>query len=258
MCRTKFDLTGQRFGRLVVLGKAEEQTKKHKVEWTCQCDCGNTKPVVTGKLRSGYTRSCGCLQRERMEANRQASPRKQEAMVYLRTNPTASIREVMKALDCSNRVVMNARDALGLSSNPRAVTDELLKEIGAYQMQHPTAPRDELRQHFGVSEAAVDKARKLVGWTRPRLEDSPEYQAAVEYVDSTDRRVKAREIREKFGLSINASTQVAAMQGGYEMSGRNNPQPLSECDYGPNYDKRRFIALTLPMNRLAEAFGVAA
>lgn len=56
------DLTGQRFGKLVVLEIAE--TKNWNVYWKCQCDCGNTKNVLAARLRSGKTKSCGCLRKE--------------------------------------------------------------------------------------------------------------------------------------------------------------------------------------------------
>lgn len=57
------DLTGQRFGRLVVLGR-EKTLKRGISRWLCQCDCGEQTVTTTGALRSGLTRSCGCLHRE--------------------------------------------------------------------------------------------------------------------------------------------------------------------------------------------------
>lgn len=58
------DLTGQRFGRLTVVSRAEN-TKYGHPRWKCRCDCGNM-PVVSGNdLRRGHTESCGCLQKER-------------------------------------------------------------------------------------------------------------------------------------------------------------------------------------------------
>lgn len=54
------DLTGQRFGSLVALSKAE--SRKGKTYWLCRCDCGNEKEIQTGHLTSGVTTSCGCLQ----------------------------------------------------------------------------------------------------------------------------------------------------------------------------------------------------
>lgn len=52
------DLTGQKFGRLLVL----EQIKNSKrTSWKCQCSCGNIVPISTNSLRTKGTKSCGCL-----------------------------------------------------------------------------------------------------------------------------------------------------------------------------------------------------
>lgn len=52
------DLTGRRFGRLTVI---ERDTTRSGVVWKCRCDCGNTTSVLSGNLRKGFTRSCGCF-----------------------------------------------------------------------------------------------------------------------------------------------------------------------------------------------------
>lgn len=54
------DLTGKRFGRLVVL---EESVigEKERSHWICQCDCGKIITVRGTALTSGNTKSCGCL-----------------------------------------------------------------------------------------------------------------------------------------------------------------------------------------------------
>ena len=57
------DLTGQRFGRLTVL-KKEKSDNNGNVMWRCQCDCGNIVIVRGVSLRSGNTRSCGCLHKD--------------------------------------------------------------------------------------------------------------------------------------------------------------------------------------------------
>ena len=57
------DLTGMRFGRLVVLKRSPDAGKG--VKWICRCDCGNTTAVYAAKLKNGHTQSCGCLQKER-------------------------------------------------------------------------------------------------------------------------------------------------------------------------------------------------
>lgn len=58
------NLTNQRFGRLVAL----EPTLKRKsgcVVWKCQCDCGNIIEVSSHSLKTGNTKSCGCLNNEK-------------------------------------------------------------------------------------------------------------------------------------------------------------------------------------------------
>lgn len=58
------DLTGNRFGRLKVIKQIGVDKKKRQKLWLCQCDCGNTKEVITSYLMSGDTSSCGCYRRE--------------------------------------------------------------------------------------------------------------------------------------------------------------------------------------------------
>lgn len=52
------DMTGQRFGLLTVLGRAEN--KGRRAVWKCLCDCGRDSAVIGKSLRQGNTRSCGC------------------------------------------------------------------------------------------------------------------------------------------------------------------------------------------------------
>ncbi len=64
MGRVYADLTGTRYGRLVVVGLAEQQKKRNKRVWKCICDCGNTHEAATDILNNGGVRSCGCLHKE--------------------------------------------------------------------------------------------------------------------------------------------------------------------------------------------------
>ena len=58
------DLRGQHFGRLRVI-KRVGKTPSNKAIWKCRCVCGNATSVITGDLKSGNTRSCGCGKVER-------------------------------------------------------------------------------------------------------------------------------------------------------------------------------------------------
>ena len=56
------DMTGKRFGKLVVTGYSHTINKR--VYWNCICDCGNTCAIHGTKLRNGHTKSCGCIKKE--------------------------------------------------------------------------------------------------------------------------------------------------------------------------------------------------
>lgn len=69
------DLTGQRFGRLVVIRRMPSVNKRTK--WLCVCDCGNEIIAESYNLKTGHTTSCGCFQREATaEANQTHGMRK--------------------------------------------------------------------------------------------------------------------------------------------------------------------------------------
>ena len=61
----KIDLTGQRFGRLVVI-RESGRTKGGQAMWLCRCDCGAETVIRGSSLRSGHTQSCGCLRDEKL------------------------------------------------------------------------------------------------------------------------------------------------------------------------------------------------
>ena len=60
---TLIDLTNKRFGRLFVVGRAEN-SKEGKPTWKCECLCGNIVTIRGAALSSGHTVSCGCYCRD--------------------------------------------------------------------------------------------------------------------------------------------------------------------------------------------------
>lgn len=56
---TLIDITGQKFGKLTAIKRADTSSKK--VFWVCKCDCGNLTTVESYKVRTGHTTSCGCV-----------------------------------------------------------------------------------------------------------------------------------------------------------------------------------------------------
>lgn len=53
------DLTGMRFGRLTVIKRVG--TINRRPIWHCKCDCGKFTDVRSVDLKSGNTKSCGCM-----------------------------------------------------------------------------------------------------------------------------------------------------------------------------------------------------
>lgn len=59
MGRPMVDLTGRRYGKLVVLERVKKSSTRHTSYWLCRCDCGIEKIIAHSNLISHHTRSCG-------------------------------------------------------------------------------------------------------------------------------------------------------------------------------------------------------
>lgn len=79
------DLTGMRFGRLVVIEKAES-VKDRTTQWKCKCDCGNEKVIRRQSLLDGKTKSCGCLLYEAHHVNNRFEIKDDYVIIYTSTN----------------------------------------------------------------------------------------------------------------------------------------------------------------------------
>ena len=58
------DLTGQRFGTLLVLKRGENYESpggQTRARWLCQCNCGRQTLVHSNNLRRNLSTNCGCL-----------------------------------------------------------------------------------------------------------------------------------------------------------------------------------------------------
>ena len=54
------DLSGQRFGKLIVIKPINKMCGEKSIKYECKCDCGNTTYVLGINLTKGFTKSCGC------------------------------------------------------------------------------------------------------------------------------------------------------------------------------------------------------
>jgi hypothetical protein len=64
-------MIGQRFSRLTVTARAEKKPYRGHAYFCCRCTCGSEVTVREDHLRSGSTKSCGCLRAETWAAFRQ-------------------------------------------------------------------------------------------------------------------------------------------------------------------------------------------
>lgn len=62
-------MVGKKFGKLTVVAKSGS-AKERAMMWECQCECGNIVQIRSTCLRSGHTKSCGCLKRDAGEKRR--------------------------------------------------------------------------------------------------------------------------------------------------------------------------------------------
>lgn len=91
------DLTGQRFGKLIVLYRTDnknyESNSSDRIQWHCKCDCGNECDVVGVNLTKtdGPTRSCGCLLIETLKNRHQNATVNSDSLISKKSNWLTSL-----------------------------------------------------------------------------------------------------------------------------------------------------------------------
>jgi len=87
---TAQDITGQRFGRYVVMSKAS--TRNSRAYWLCKCDCGKIKEVMGQHLRLQRVVSCGCFNRELVTATLVAANSKGDEITYYTAHDRVKVK----------------------------------------------------------------------------------------------------------------------------------------------------------------------
>lgn len=62
----RIDLTNQKFGKLTALSFTGKRVGRNHLIWSCKCDCGSITEVAANSLKTGHTKSCGCLHIEKV------------------------------------------------------------------------------------------------------------------------------------------------------------------------------------------------
>lgn len=108
--KKRIDLAGRKFGRLTVLHYTK--TIKKNAFWLCRCECGKTKEVKSGHLRTSSIKSCGCMNTERL--------RRRDGSIRIKTKGARAIRRVIyyRFLTALNEKI------LGSPELPEGITPE--------------------------------------------------------------------------------------------------------------------------------------
>lgn len=83
------DLTGQRFGKLLVTQRTDRKDSSGGIIWECRCDCGSTIHVRSTNLLQGRKTDCGCV--------KDAKKAEREAVRKARMEENARLRAERKA-----------------------------------------------------------------------------------------------------------------------------------------------------------------
>ena len=146
------DITGQRFGRLVVLHRDETKPRGHgkKVYWICQCDCGNVKSIMGDNIKRGLVVSCGCFHKEKFSELRfkdltgqqfgfltalQVTKKGDDGSYYWDCQCKCGNKKEVKGAYLTNGTVKSC-GCIGKSAG-EAIIEVILKEIGVdFQQQY--------------------------------------------------------------------------------------------------------------------------
>ena len=90
MGRTVIDETGNKYGRLFVIERAESHN--NHAAWKCLCDCGKVIVTLGRRLRGKNTQSCGCL-RDELSSERNSLPSGEAAFNRLFSNYWRSAKD---------------------------------------------------------------------------------------------------------------------------------------------------------------------
>ena len=99
------DLSGQRFGRLIVISRAGTHIpsggKGKSATWNCVCDCGKTTVVDGAYLRTGQTKSCGCLHEDMARSKARKGGNAAKAVLTIHGGTADGRRERLYRIWCA-------------------------------------------------------------------------------------------------------------------------------------------------------------
>ena len=113
----KQDLIGCKFGKLTIIEEVRDQNNRLKLK--CKCECGGETITTSDKLKTGHTKSCGCLQKQRSLENLSKKPDNTVDRTGIRYGRLIAIRNTYKKqgsnfiwecqCDCGNVIEVNGK-----------------------------------------------------------------------------------------------------------------------------------------------------
>lgn len=157
------DLTGQRFGRLLVIRDSGER-KHGYVIWQCRCDCGSEVNVISRNLIVGDTKSCGCYSTESRQRRR---PQDQKVSDEKLIKLYAKYRNIWKVADkvgVCGQSIHQRLVRLGIPRQLERIADEEIRIVSNYYKNTPDSEfdRSELLRKL-PKETTVSRLEHIVG-----------------------------------------------------------------------------------------------
>lgn len=182
MANRSIDITGKRYGRLTVIKEVEPN--KYARRYLCKCDCGNEKIVYMQSLRNGNTKSCGCLQKQKVsESNFIDLTGKQfgKLTVIEKSNKKGKSRKIIWRCicDCGNEDVYVQSDKL-LSGESKSCGC-LRKEAGKFVQEYNNKylKKDDIFVPLLNSKLRVDNTSGIKGVSVVKRKNAIKYQARI-------------------------------------------------------------------------------
>lgn len=157
------DLTGQKFGKLTVIERAKGVKD---VQWVCRCECGNVTTVRPHDLKSGATKSCGCLRHVQYRKSPDLVGKIFGRLRVIRRNGSSKYKKALWLCkcDCGNKVTVIGN---GLTTGKTNSCGCLRKDMATNKMTiHGLAKHKKLHPLYRVWRSIKDRTTNPnnAGW----------------------------------------------------------------------------------------------